>query len=223
MKIRLERLHIIGLSLLAVGIGVFIFGMVILAKCVGMKDISELSLDDLKEGMYVKGTVTNVMEGYPLKVNSMESEPVVVYTTDSQETSTAAFTAYLFTRMNNDKDEYVCVAVDQYYYTDMFMQFFLDDETSAPQPFEFEGIVTHTDDMEKRIISSADGWQNSYAALYYNGVNTDKLNSSTVSANYIRMKPLSHRKLWWLYSIPFLFAGTAFMVVAGRPRRKNSK
>ena len=42
MKLKLNKMHIIGLSAFIVGIGVLIFGLVILFKCINIKDISKL-------------------------------------------------------------------------------------------------------------------------------------------------------------------------------------
>ena len=225
MKLKLGLFHKIGLVLLALGLCILIFGISIFIKCSSAKDLSELSLSDIKEGMYVKGKIIDVVKGYrigtPEGVYSTES--LDVYTTQSEETTDQAATTYFILELGEGRGEYVCIVLDEFLDTDLYWQVITSDMTEATRPTEeytFEGVFTHSDREEKMIMDYADSWQDTYSMLYFNQKSSTGLSKDTISPCCIKLKNLKARKMWWLYSIPFLFAGITLMVLGGKPVKR---
>lgn len=214
MKLKLNKLHIVGLAVLAVGIGILIFGMTVLYKYNNMRDIKELNLDDLKNGMYVKGTLTTVVRGFPFEGTADETaEPLDLYTTQSQDTTDPADLTYFLVELEKDSGQYVCVKIDEFLYTDFYYQIYKRDET----PFEFEGIVTYSKQDEQLVKNSVSKIDDFYAFTFYENRRVEAPSEDNVSPYCIKVKYLGDRKLWWLYCIPFMFAGIAVFVIGGRP------
>lgn len=221
MKLKLELFHKIGLVLLAVGLAVLVFGLSIVIKCARIKDLSEYSLSEIKEGMYVKGKIVDVVKGY--SPNAQYSVPVDVYTTKSEETSDYAYTSYFILELGEGRGEYVTVVIDEFRDTDLYYQIFSENLGTKVNPgkeYEFEGVFTHSDREEKLIMEAADSWQDSYSDLYFNHKGSAGLSRETISPCCIKFVNLKARRLWWLYSIPFLFAGTALMILGGKPFKR---
>lgn len=215
MKLKLNRLHAIGMAVLAVGIAILIFGITLYNKCVNMKDIKDLSLEDIEKGMYVKGTLTTVIRGFPINGQEMNAtaEPLDLYTTQSQDTTERADLTYFLVELQKGSGEYVCVKIDEFLYTDFYYQIFTEDET----PFEFEGVVTYSEQDEQLVKNSVNKIDDYYAYTYYEHRTVELPTEATVSPCCIKVKYLGDRKLWWLYSIPFMFAGIAVFIIGGRP------
>lgn len=178
-----------------------------------MMDLSEMTLDDFEKGMYVKATITNVVSGYP--INSMESisEPLELYTTQSQDTTDDARLTYFLVELQESSGEYVCVMIDEFLDTDLYYQIFSVEET----PYEIEGIVTYSEQNEQLVKKSIDKIDDYYSIIYYNDRDVKFPTEENVSPYCVKVKYLGSRKLWWLYSIPFFFAGIAVFIIGGRP------
>lgn len=215
MKLKLNKLHIVGLAVLAVGIGILIFGMTVLYKYNNMRDIKELNLDDLKKGMYVKGTLTTVVRGFPLNADDTidSAIPLDLYTTQSQDTTDPAYLTYFLVELEEGSQQFVCVKIDEFLYTDFYYQLYNLDET----PFEFEGIVTYSKQDEELIKNSVGKIGDYYSMTYYERRRLETPTVDNVSPCCISVRYLGARRLWWLYSIPFLFAGISVFILGGRP------
>ena len=217
MKLKLNQLHIIGISAFLAGIGVLIFGMVILFKCLNIQDLSKLKFDDIKSGTYVKGQITTVVKGYPVGATDYNVEPYEIYTTDSDEISEGAYTSYFLMGLENDPGKYVCVIIDQYRDTDLYHQIFTNNIASDNVPYDVEGIVTCRKVDKERVTESVKNWNKKYSDLYYNTKYASDVSLDNVSDCIIEIRPLGTRKFWWLYSIPLLFAGVSVFILGGRP------
>ena len=109
--------------------------------------------------------------------------------------------------------------VDEFLYTDLYLQFYssgLPGDHSI-ESRKFEGIVTYSEREEKLVKDAAENWQDKYYYLSFNDREAVSLSADTVSPYCIKLKDLDTRKLWWLYCIPFLFAGITLLVIGGRP------
>lgn len=215
MKLKLNLLHKIGLAVLAVGIVILAFGLTVRYKYTHMQDLTELSLGDIKKGMYVKGTVTNVLKGYPLDADPSGdvSEPLNLYTTDSQDTTDDADMTYFLMELKQDSGEYVCVIIDEFLDTDLYYQILMGTES----PYKVEGIVTYSEREENLVMEGVRRLKDYYSDIYYDHRLVADPTEQNVSPCCIKLQYLGTRKLWWLYSIPFLFAGIAVFLVGGRP------
>lgn len=218
MKLKLNNLHYIGLSAFIAGIAVLIFGLVILAKCINTRDLSKLKFDDIKSGTYVKGQLTTVVEGgYRPNDTEYISEPYELYTTDSDEISEGAYTSYFLMELENDPGKYVCVVIDQYLYTDLYHQIFSDTPESEKVPCDVEGVITARKADKKLVKDGVDKLSKKYSDYYYGMHYANDVTHDNVSECIIELRPVGARKLWWLYSIPLLFAGVSVFILGGRP------
>ena len=215
MKLKLNLLHKVGLAVLAVGLIILIFGLTVLYKYEHARDISELELGDIKKGMYIKGTITEVIKGYPLdaETTGRSSVPLDLYTTQSQDTTDSADLTYFLIELRKDSGEYICVAIDEYLDTDLYYQIF----SGAETPYELEGIVTYSESEEQIVMNSVRKIGDHYSDIYYEHRLVKAPTVDNVSPCCIKVKYLGTRKLWWLYSIPFMFAGIAIFLIGGRP------
>lgn len=217
MKLKLNQLHIIGISAFLAGIGVLIFGLVILFKCLNIQDLSKLKFDDIKSGTYVKGQISNVVKGSPVGATDYNVVPYELYTTDSDEISEGAYKSYFLMGLENDPGKYVCVVIDQYLDTDLYHQIFSDELNKNDIPYDVEGIITCRKADQKLVTDSVKKWDEKYYGLYYNAYYANEVSVDTVSDCIIEIRPLGTRKFWWLYSIPLLFAGVSVFILGGRP------
>ena len=219
MKLKLNTLHKIALAALAVGIGLLIFGMVVLFRYANMRDISELKFDEIKSGTYVRGTVKGVVLGYH---DGLEvSEPLTLYTTDSNETADDAYMSYFLIELKNDKGKYVCILIDEFRDTDLYFQLFDQRTIEQEEEFEVEGIIKYSKSNEEMIKSKVKEFEDTYPFIYFEHHAVDGFSAENVSPCYIEVRPLGARRLWWLYCIPFLFAGVALMILGGRPYERT--
>lgn len=217
MKLKLNKMHIIGLSAFIVGIGVLIFGLVILFKCINIKDISKLKYDDLKSGVYVKGSLSTVVKGYPINATDYQFETFELYTTDSDEVDDGAQKTYFLIELENDEGRYVCVAIDEYLDLDLYHQIYAGNLEADNLSYDVEGIITCRKSNKQFIQDGVKKWKDKYYDLYYKGHKKSDINEDNVSDCCIEIRPLGTRKLWWLYSIPLLFAGVSVFILGGRP------
>lgn len=217
MKLKLNKLHLIGLAVFVIGIAAMIFGMVILFRCINIKDISKLKYDDIKSGVYVNGELSTVVKGYPINATNEGVEPLELYTTDSDEISEGAYKSYFLVELDNDKGKYVCVIIDEYLYTDLYHQLFSGNMEKYNLPYKVEGIITSRKADKKLIQEGVKKWKDKYSSLYYNALPASDVAEDNVADYCIELKPLGSRKMWWLYSIPLLFAGISVFILGGRP------
>ena len=217
MKLKLNTLHKIAIAAFSVGIIVLIFGLVIFFKCINIRDLSKLKFDDIKSGTYVKGKISNVVRGYHISDNDFKDEPYELYVTDSQEISEGAYKSYLLVELENDPGKFVCVIIDQYLDTDLYHQIFSGDGEDENISYDVEGIITCRKSDKKLIEDGIKKCNNRYSSLYYDSKYITDISIDTVSDCCIKLKPLGTRKFWWLYSIPFLFAGVSLFILGGRP------
>lgn len=213
MKLKLNLLHKVGLAVLVVGIGILIFGMVLLYKCTHMKDLSEMTLDDFKKGMYVKATISDVVSGYPINSENRMSRPVDLYTTQSQDTTDDAGLTYFLVELKAGSGEYVCVMIDEFLDTDLYYQIY----STGEVPYEIEGIVTYSELNEQLVKKNVSKIGDYFSIIYYDHRTVEMPTEENVSPYCVKVKYLGARKLWWLYSIPFFFAGIAVFIIGGRP------
>lgn len=217
MKLKLNTLHKIAIAAFSVGIIVLIFGLVILYKCLNIRDLSKLKFDDIKSGTYVKGKISTVVRGYPIGATDYKDEPFELYVTDSQEISEGAYKSYFLVELENDPEKYICVVIDQYYDTDLYNQIFSGNRETYNLSYDVEGIITSRKADKKLIEDGIEKWKDKYSDLYYNSKYIMDMSPDAVSDCCIKLKPLGTRKFWWLYSIPFLFAGVSLFILGGRP------
>jgi hypothetical protein len=218
MKLKLNKLHYIGLALSAAGIIVLIVGLVIFFKSLNIRDLSKLKFDDIKSGTYVKGKISTVVKGsYPVDENNYKSEPYELYVTDSEEINEGAYKSYFLMELENDPGKFVCVVIDQYYDTDLYNQIFSENREVENISYDVEGIITSSKADKKLIKDKVENWKDNYTDLYYNSKYILDLKPDSVSDCCIKLRPMGTRKFWWLYSIPFLFAGISVFILGGRP------
>jgi hypothetical protein len=217
MKLKLNNLHKIALALLLVGIIILIFGLVIFFKCLNVRDLSELKFDEIKSGTYVKGKISTVVKGYSPESADSKSEPFELYVTDSQEISEGALKSYLLIELENDPGKYVCVIMDQYFDTDLYQQIFSGNREDDNISYDVEGIITSRKADKELISEKVGNWKDKYTDLYYNSKYLIDFSPDDVSDCCIELRPFGTRKFWWLYSIPFLFAGVSLFILGGRP------
>ena len=185
MKLKLNKLHVIGISAFIIGIIVLIFGLVILYKCLNIRALSKLKFDDIKSGTYVKGKISTVVKGsYPVDENNYKSEPYELYVTDSEEINEGAYKSYFLMELENDPGKFV---------------------------------ITSSKADKKLIKDKVENWKDNYTDLYYNSKYILDMKPDSVSDCCIKLRPMGTRKFWWLYSIPFLFAGISVFILGGRP------
>lgn len=215
VKLKLDLLHKVGLAVLAVGIGILIFGLNVLSKYKNIQDISELELKDIKKGMYVKATISGVLTGYPVdgEETGRGSEPIGLHTEQSPNTSDPANETYFLMELGEDSGEYVCVIIDEFLDTDLYYQIL----TGGDTPYELEGIVTYSEKDEQIVMDGVSALEEQYSDIYFQHRRLTEPNEENVSPCCIELKPLAVRKMWWLYSIPFMFAGTAIFFIGGKP------
>ena len=127
--------------------------------------------------------------------------------------------------LGEGRGEYIAIAVDEYLSTDLYFQLHSDVLTEGSgydTPHEFVGKIVYDADDEKRIMELAENWRDTYQDLYYINTNSDGLSRENTSPYFIKMEEPGARKLWWLFSIPLLFAGSAMFILEGKPS-KNKK
>lgn len=200
------------------GIVILIFGLNVLYKYEHIRDITDLELGDIKKGMYVKCTITNVVKGYPLDAEATggNSVPLDLYTTQSQDTADSADMTYFLVELRKDSGEYVCVLIDEYSNTDLYYQIFHATDLRST-PYELEGIMTYSERNEQIVMDSVRKLNDYYSDTFYENRIVPIPTEETVSSCCMKVKSLSARKLWWLYSIPFMFAGVSIFLIGGRP------
>jgi len=217
MKLKLNKLHVIGISAFIIGIIALIFGLVILYKCLNIRALSKLKFDDIKSGTYVKGKISTVVRGYHIASNDFKDEPYELYVTDSQEISEGAYKSYVLVELENDPGKYVCVVIDQYYDTDLYNQIFYENGDEEKINYDVEGVITSRKSDRKLIEDGIEKCNDRYSSLYYGSKYITNISNDTVSDCCIKLRPMGTRKFWWLYSIPFLFAGISVFILGGRP------
>ena len=218
MKLKLNKLHYIGLALSAAGIIVLIVGLVIFFKSLNIRDLSKLKFDDIKSGTYVKGKISTVVKGsYPVDENNYKSEPYELYVTDSEEINEGAYKSYFLMELENDPGKFVCVVIDQYYDTDLYNQIFYENGDEEKISYDVEGVITSRKSDRKLIEDGIEKCNDRYSSLYYGSKYITNISNDTVSDCCIKLRPIGTRKFWWLYSIPFLFAGISVFILGGRP------
>ncbi len=228
---KLNLLHKVGAAALAAGIAVLAAGLVIMYKSTHLTDISELSADDLKSGMYVKGTVTDVLRGFmpnpDADDNTTINEPLDICTTESEETSEEAYASYVLIPLGTEKEDFACFLLDQFRFTEFYYQVMTGksgDGSEEGVSAEFEGIVTKPNKEEERLMKDAlDNWNKNYSYLCYNYYVIGDINSETIPPYVIKCKDMKVRKFYWLYSIPLLFMGSVLLFMAGSPKKKLKK
>lgn len=217
MKLKLNKLHVIGISAFIIGIIALIFGLVILYKCLNIRALSKLKFDDIKSGTYVRGQMSTVVRGYHGDANGFKDGPFELYVTDSQEVSDEAYKSYFLMELENDPGKYVCVIIDQYLDTDLYNQIFLDNKETDNTVYDVEGIITCRKTDKKLVEDGVEKWKDNFSGLYYKSKFIPTLSPDTISDCCIELRPMGTRKFWWLYSIPFLFAGISVFILGGRP------
>lgn len=215
MKLKLNLLHKVGIAALLLGIAVLIFGMVVLYRCLHVRDISEMTFDEVKSGTYVKGNISGVLLGYNDGMDA--AKPLTLYTTDSDDTDDGAYQTYFLIELKNDRGKYVSVIIDEFRDFDLYHQIFEDTPATELKSFDVEGIVTYKKSDEEMVKQKVSEFKDTYPYLYYDHQPSSGLSDETVSPCCIEIKPIGARKLWWLYSIPLLFAGISLLILGGRP------
>ncbi|MBQ8967314.1 hypothetical protein [Ruminococcus sp.] len=226
MKFKLRPLHIAGIAAFVAGLAVLGFGLADFYRCTHLRDISDMKLADFEEGMFVKGTVRSVVNGYLVdpEPGDYAPRPIEIYTEQSDATDDYAETTYYLLELGEGSGEYMTIAVDEYLSTDIYFQLHSDALTEGSAydtSHEFVGQITYDAEDEKRITDFAENWQDTYQDLYYINTNSDGLSKETISPYFIKMKEPGARKLWWLFSIPLLFAGSAMFILEGKPSKKK--
>ncbi len=228
MKLKLNLLHKVGAAALAAGIAVLAAGLVMMYKSTHLHDISDLKAEDIKSGMYVKGTISDVVRGFmpnpDATDNTTINEPLDICTTVSEETSDEAYASYVLIPLGTEKEEFVCLLLDQFLYPDFYYQVMTGNSpTNSGESVnaEFEGIVTKCSKTEKQLMEKRlDNWQKDYSHLCYERYVLGNINSKTIPPYVIKCKDMSKRKYYWLYSLPLFFMGGVLLWQAGSPIKK---
>lgn len=224
-KRRLNSLHIGGAVMLVIGIIALVLGLNVRNKYNDMRDLSELTLADIHEGMYIKGSINKVVSGFPIGQkseldNGYDTVPFDLYTTESQDTEEDANVSYVLAEVGQSgSGEYICLAVDEFKYTDLYWHIFggdMKNQAFDDRYFEFEGVVSTTDFEKKFISDKVESWNEDYSYLVLGHDVAGSVDADHVSDCCLRLGDMSKKQYYWLFSVPPLVAGVLLTVLGFR-------
>lgn len=225
MKLELKLFHKGAAALLAAGLVILTAGLIMLGKCVGMKDVSQLGEGDIKNGVYVKGKIQRLF--YTTSENSENIFPAALYTGDSPTGKDKALYTVVLTDMAYGSGKYICLGLDQYAFPENYQYIFgLADNFMGGDPTivpdgEFEGIIRINSEYKTAADEFAASALDKYSFVTIDGEVVSELNADMISPCYIEMKDLTVRRYIWLIGLPPMIGGIILAIMGGSPFAKS--
>ena len=220
-KLKANAYHIAGAVLLAIGLGVMIFGLVRLYKIDHRRDVSELTEGDIKYGTYVSGTITSqgeLLRGYPMGSETADS-PVIIKELSSSDTARRSL---LLTDLVHQTGKYISADVDEYYYT--YLYHFISSgqfaDSGVDEVFQFDGVIIKKKSYVQAMKDMMASWNENWLGLYSGSKMVNAPQEASTWEYTIKLIDIGPRRFTWLYSIPFLFCGVMVFAIGGKPMKR---
>lgn len=226
MKAKVKRQRIIGAVMIALGILVLIYGLVVKSRVDSRKDISQLKAKDIKDGVYVSGTFSGVCWTVSKKDTGEAHVPVVIRDEESGSTSDGASQVVFLTNCAEKSGKYLCMNIDEYTSTDMFLQVtsgrFIDSKY-MDDTFEYDGVITERSVDVKAIKKFIKNWKKQCDGIYFKNEKLEDISEGNVMLYTLEVRDLSGRRFWWVYSTPLLAGGMVLMLYTEDKKKAKRK
>lgn len=221
VKLKLNIYHWVGCVLFLAGIVILVSGLVRLYKIDHRRDITELTEEDVKSGVYVSGTIT--AKGELLRIFPQDKEksaqPAAVWTKDSRDGSRKTL---FITNLLSQTHRFLPAEVDEYYYTELYH--FMTDEVfldyTSDEEYKFDAVIVRSRSDRKDVAGYLEGYKDNYRSTFSG---SKMVNAPEVSSTWeytLKLIDPSPRRLWWLYGVPFIFAGVMIFAIGGKFYRR---
>lgn len=209
------KIHIVGAVIFFIGITLLTIGIVRIIKINNRTDVSVLTSDTIKSGMYVKGKISTVLCG-DFKNSAFATDkkrPLAVIGEDGSDI-TAEKTGYITDLI---KGKYCMIYIDSNYFPELYEYIDNGKFNDNLTEFEFDGIIEKNKNYED-YCDYVDGIYQNFPTIYDGKQNkiTD-LNRDNISEYCVEIIDIEKKKKLWLYSLPIILAGIITMLVGGMP------
>lgn len=209
------KIHIVGAVIFFMGIALLSMGIVRICAINNRADISTVTSDTVKNGMYVKGKISAVLCGdfknsafytnkkRPLEVNGESGSDI-----------TAEKTGYITDLVEG---KYCMIYIDSHCFPELYEYIDKGKFNAELSEFEFDAIITKNK-YYKDYCDYVDGIYEFFPTIYDGKQNkiTD-LNQDNISQYCVEIVDIEKKKKLWLYSLPIILTGIITMLVGGKP------
>lgn len=214
-----SMLHKAGAVLLLAGMIILAAGVIRIAKINGRIDVSQLTEDTIKDGMYVKGTVSGVGRGCPADSTDGRSRALSVISTASQGADLNAVKTAFITDLAPGTGKYICLWIDEFTHTDLYHYIISGDFTdmSKQTEYQFDAVIRYDEKENELIQDYTDKLSETCPQVFYDTYELKDISGEKMSDYTIEIINIGTRKLLWLYSLPLLLGGAVLLILGGSP------
>lgn len=190
-------------------------GIIRISAINNRNDVSTVTSDTIKNGMYVKGTISTVLSGdfknYAFPTN--KKRPLAVIGISGSD-FTAERTGYITDLIEG---KYCMIYIDSHKSPGLYEYIDKGKFNDNLTEFEFDGIIEknkYNEDYCNYVDCIYD-----FFSTIYNGKQNEitDLNRNNISEYCVEIIDIEKEKRLWLYSLPVILAGVITMLAGGKP------